>query len=227
MLIKKFKKNQNGRDFVVGDIHGEYTKLTEQLGEISFDYNTDRLFAVGDIIDRGSHSVECLNLIFEPWFYSVRGNHEELMLDSILHRCKPSMNCWINNGGEWYFDLYDKEDKTQFDEITETVFSIQDLNLLTVAIEIESTSKHGKVGIVHAQPPLIWSEENIRDQRLNLLWGRSFLERAVTVEGVDNVFVGHTPMVKGNTPVNYGGNITYTDSGAVFVQGRKLCIVEL
>lgn len=63
-----FKENTNGRDFVVGDLHGCFKEFVEKLKEINFDYSTDRMFSVGDLIDRGEDSIKCLRLIKTPWF---------------------------------------------------------------------------------------------------------------------------------------------------------------
>ena len=56
-------KNIKGRDFVVGDIHGHYDLLKTELKTVGFDKQKDRLFSVGDIIDRGPKSEECLTLL--------------------------------------------------------------------------------------------------------------------------------------------------------------------
>jgi len=224
-MIRKFKKNTTGRDFVVGDIHGEYQKLMSQLNEICFDFERDRLFAVGDLIDRGEDSLKCLNLIFEPWFFSVKGNHEDLMLESLTNSCKGSLQCWVSNGGEWILDSYNNNQK-EYQEVVDLAFSIKELNLLPLAIEIESI-KYNRVGIVHADPPLLWDEDEVFKHRQQVLWGRRFIEKKIIVDGIDHVFVGHTPITYSDKPKNFCGNITYLDSGAVFCKERKLFIVEI
>lgn len=35
------------------------------------------------MIDRGPKSVECLDLLSKPWFFSVLGNHEDLLIEKI------------------------------------------------------------------------------------------------------------------------------------------------
>ncbi len=52
--FKFFGKNSSGRDFVVGDIHGSFGALEQLLQRLNFDPDCDRVFAVGDLIDRGS-----------------------------------------------------------------------------------------------------------------------------------------------------------------------------
>lgn len=51
------------------------------LYEVGFNQTTDRLFSVGDLIDRGLDSLKYVQLLAEPLFYAVKGNHEILMLD--------------------------------------------------------------------------------------------------------------------------------------------------
>ncbi|MBS9403701.1 hypothetical protein KG088_08670 [Halomonas sp. TRM85114] len=67
-LITKHEENTSGRDFFVGDIHGQYGLLREAMARVAFDTRRDRLFSVGNLVDRGSASFECLSLAFEPWF---------------------------------------------------------------------------------------------------------------------------------------------------------------
>ena len=77
----------NGADFrnvwVVGDLHGCYTNLMGKLDELKFDPAQDLLISVGDLVDRGSANVECLELITMPWFRAVRGNHVHMMIDGV------------------------------------------------------------------------------------------------------------------------------------------------
>ena len=84
----KIYQRINGDDWrnvwVVGDLHGCYTNLMSRLDAVGFDPAQDLLISVGDLIDRGSENVECLDLINQPWFRAVRGNHEQMMLDAIL-----------------------------------------------------------------------------------------------------------------------------------------------
>ncbi len=68
----EYPANEDGRDFVVGDIHGEYDQLMEALDHQNFDKDHDRLFSVGDLIDRGPKSVDVVMLAVEP-VYSYPG----------------------------------------------------------------------------------------------------------------------------------------------------------
>lgn len=112
--------NSSGRDFFVGDIHGERRLLDTLLRFVDFNTSKDRLISTGDIVDRGPYSINCLKLIREPWFHLVLGNHE---LNLIAHvdawrKGKPFSpdktmgNAWLqpilNSGSLPFTDLVDE-----------------------------------------------------------------------------------------------------------------------
>ena len=78
-----FRRNQRGRDFVVSDLHGRLDRLDYRLEQQGFDPERDRLFAVGDLVDRGDNSAALVERLEERWFFSVLGNHELMLLDAL------------------------------------------------------------------------------------------------------------------------------------------------
>lgn len=80
------RTDRRGRDFVVGDLHGHRVLLEDHLHVLAFDDRRDRLFSVGDLVDRGPDSPGTLALREEPGFHAVAGHHE-LMLLHHLGRC--------------------------------------------------------------------------------------------------------------------------------------------
>ena len=52
--------------YVIGDIQGCYAELTALLTQIQFDPEHDRLWSVGDLINRGSDNLATLR-----WFYAT------------------------------------------------------------------------------------------------------------------------------------------------------------
>ena len=63
--------------YVIGDIHGCYDKLQEMLRKINFT-ETDRLYLVGDYIDRGEKSLEMLCWLegIGENIFPIKGNHD-------------------------------------------------------------------------------------------------------------------------------------------------------
>lgn len=82
-IIKKAEANLDGRDFVIGDLHGCFEELGRLLVHVKFDPGKDRLFSTGDLIDRGPYPAECLSLLSKRWFFPVLGNHEDMLLDKM------------------------------------------------------------------------------------------------------------------------------------------------
>lgn len=96
--------------WAVGDIHGDYQLLQSRLHQLSFCPETDLLISVGDNIDRGPDSLNVLRLLNQPWFTSVKGNHEAMALDAFA---TGDGNMWLASGGDWFFELNDSEQKKQ------------------------------------------------------------------------------------------------------------------
>lgn len=84
----KYEKNLIGKDYVVGDIHGSFSALEKLLFKIGFDKKKDRLFSVGDLVDRGNESYKSLEYLSYPWFYAISGNHEQIIIKVGLKNMK-------------------------------------------------------------------------------------------------------------------------------------------
>lgn len=97
--IKKFKLNKKGRDFIVGDIHGHFTRFMKLLDAVKFDATVDRIFSTGDLIDRGVENEECLRLLHNDWFNATIGNHEFFVILFFHRLCDEDI--WFYNGGNW------------------------------------------------------------------------------------------------------------------------------
>lgn len=102
--IVQYPTNVQGRDFVVGDIHGCLDVLHRALKALHFQPTVDRLFSVGDLVDRGPHSLACLGLLKMSWFHSVMGNHESFL---IRHLSNPELYApadrdWLDESGHTF-----------------------------------------------------------------------------------------------------------------------------
>jgi len=74
---RKVEANAAGRDFVVGDIHGMFDSVERALAKVDFDPERDRLFSVGDLIDRGPQSRDVVRFLKQPFVHAVCGNHDD------------------------------------------------------------------------------------------------------------------------------------------------------
>lgn len=103
-VVRHFPVNTSGRDFLLGDLHGCMSEFNALLEAVKFDRAVDRVFAVGDLVDRGPDSMGALRLLREPWFFTVLGNHEAMMLNAMTLGDPYEMELWIANGGAWHGD---------------------------------------------------------------------------------------------------------------------------
>lgn len=205
MLLDKVKShkfiptNLKGRDFFVGDIHGERTLLEKQLKTLNFNFSVDRLFCSGDIIDRGEESQACLDLLMQPWFFSTLGNHEALVLQGFEH-----IRHWttlFNNGGLWLKPLLD-----------EPLLLLRLAQLIRIKMPLSFTveSGLGKIGVVHAEAPNDWHElETLEVNEQNVIpyiWYRRNLKApsGTTINNINAVVHGHNSLEK---PVNINNQL--------------------
>ena len=209
--IKKFAKNTVGNDYIVGDIHGCFTLLQEELDKLHFRYNVDRLFSVGDLVDRGPESEHAIDWIAQPWFHAVRGNHEQMAIDYFQPGTGWNMDkhTYEYNGGGWFINM----------PIARQGVFAEVFDELPLVIELETDN--GMVGIVHAEAiNNDWDTTkayiNIQPTIANnvLLWARDKIKYGddTKIVGINHVVVGHTPQNHMKTL----GNVIYIDTGAVY-----------
>lgn len=89
------------RRIFIGDVHGHYEGLMMLLEAIA-PGKSDRLFFVGDLIDRGPGSSQVVKFVKQNSHSCVRGNHEQLILDAFHNnQVNPSaLQAWLYSGGE-------------------------------------------------------------------------------------------------------------------------------
>lgn len=201
---------------MVGDLHGCYDQLMQKLDQVQFNFQTDLLIAVGDLVDRGSDSLKCLNLLDEVWFKAILGNHEEMCL---LSHVDPSMaDLHAQHGGKWFYQL-------SIDVQKQIIEKLKNVPLL-----LEVIYQNKKYGFVHADIDVNhWENFKVAVQsrsRESALWGRGRIKsrrflKYSTVSGIDQIFLGHTVV----DCVTKKDNCYYLDTGACF--GGELTIVEI
>lgn len=76
-------ENRMGHDKIIGDIHGNLRCLDSVLETLQAN---DRVFIVGDLVDKGKNSLEVITKVIKHknQIFTVRGNHEELCLHTIM-----------------------------------------------------------------------------------------------------------------------------------------------
>jgi serine/threonine protein phosphatase 1 len=213
--IDRFERNTKGRDLIVGDVHGAFTALAAALRAAAFDVERDRLFCVGDLVDRGPESEAACQWLTFPWFHPVRGNHEELAIQWADPACSIDLMTYKANGGAWNIR---SPGPVQMERAA--MFAT-----LPLAIELETAK--GDVVIVHADCPApSWTETKAYLHRPGMegeltadccVWSRARTERAKpgskpvdgTVSDVRAVVVGHTRVER----LTARDNVLFIDTG--------------
>lgn len=216
--LKIVEENLVGGDFVVGDIHGDYDLLFSELNKVNFDKNKDRLFSVGDLVDRGPENLKVLKLINEPWFHYVVGNHEDMMVESAFDEDGHYRRMWYSNGGDWWEALTHNQ----------RISAIPLFNKIRKApLAIQVARGDRVIGIVHASPPSVWDEETVQKQEQILMWDRKFIRlindahsiKEIPIEfylsPLTDLYMGHTPV---KVPFHVGNKtkLHWIDTGAFY-----------
>ncbi len=214
-----YSYNKKGTDYICSDIHGHFFLLEEKLASVNFDRSVDRLFCLGDLINRSDDSVLVLDYLKEPWFYSIIGNHEAMLIGVCETDNPNARQQWHAWGGDWAEDLSDEELDRYFQVISK----------LPVAIELELKSGE-RAGLVHASLPdqADWHEvvdalKSLPDTGLGayppllhpMLWEKASVYgnnsmRIESVKNISHVFHGHTIV----NDIALLENRTYMDLGS-------------
>lgn len=219
------------RILAVGDIHGMYDKLIALIEQVQFSPVEDLLIFLGDYIDRGPQSLECLDYVmnlqqqYPERVVCLKGNHEALCVNYYWFKADKigfilagkdlqAALMWSGNGG--------KETKKQFTKLKkpELQARLSWMRKLPNCYQIEDFY------FCHAG---IAPKVSLREQReQDLLWIRD--EFFDWYDGCDGtIVVGHTPVQywycqEGelpNTPQFKKNHIIMCDTGA-YMDGMPL-----
>lgn len=217
------------RILIVGDVHGEFTKLDAKLEELGYEAGPDALVFVGDLIDRGQESHRALEWIGRRDVHRVQGNHE--VMPGMLLTGEIGRKTARKWGGGWFADM----------EAQELADLSSVLTQAPIAMTVRTPGGH-EIGIVHADCGDDWKEHvrrledpqdagHLQARKLSL-WERDTIEglyKAIEqgspprcdVSGIDHVFHGHTPVRRPFTM----GNRTWIDTGVCY--GDDLTVLDV
>ena len=170
--------NLQGRDFIVGDLHGHPDVLRRLMDHVGFDYDTDRLFSVGDLVDRGPNCAGALDLLDAPWFYPVLGNHDAMLLATLnlghvremrreeAQRTAAYADLFARNGGWDWFRPYRMDE-----EPCERWRSALSQVPLVRIVDAENTAPAGRFQVLHAElaaeredgVAVLWNDADLND----------------------------------------------------------------
>lgn len=198
------------RIFAVGDIHGCSNTFKRLLLDKIKIQKSDIIYCLGDYIDRGIDSKGVIDFILDLrakgyTVYTLRGNHEQMMLDAPLS--KEKWNHWIKNGGTEALKSFN-------------ITSIDDLPAKYLDF-LESTELYIETDdfiFVHAG--LNFNIENPFSDKVSMLWTRD--------DYVDSAKINNKTIIHGHTPVSLAKiqnqsnkNNINIDGGCVFKSNKE------
>lgn len=221
--------------YVISDIHGQYDMFMELLGKIKLK-ETDTLYVLGDVLDRGPHPIQTLRKLMEmPNAVCMVGNHELMALECLKFLMKEITNMsideldekmldnlvtWQYNGSKTTIDEFGKLDLQAKQDVIDFIGDLLLYEELTV---------NGKdYLLVHAGLGNFSPEKDIEDYSLHdLIWVRADYD----VQYFDDTYVisGHTPTqtIEDNPRPGYiyrKNNHIAIDCGAHYPGGRLAAI---
>ena len=206
--------------YVIGDIHGCYDELQSMLEKIEFSPKEDKMFFVGDYIDRGKDSYKMLRWLDSNMksdcYHFLKGNHEAEfiayvdLLNSVDSELSPLEVCNRLAERSEYYDMYGTIRHMLSDEATKkkTPLTRWANMLRTMPTHAHFHYKHNNYLITHAGYKPSLSDDEKEDF---CLYAR---EKAYTEGGLRNTIViaGHTPtLIKGEFVYNHGNVFEHHD----------------
>ena len=198
------------RIFAIGDIHGCAKTFEALLINQLQIQKSDSIYCIGDYIDRGKKSKEVIDFILglkdEGYHvYTLRGNHEQMMLDSI--NSEEAGDLWIKNGGKATMKSFGIE-------------SIGDLAEKYLSFFMGTEFYIIKDDYIFVHAGLNFENENIFEDRDAMLWERDFNSYQPSL-GNKLLIHGHTPEPLKHI-INQEGNCLNIDGGCVYKKHKHL-----
>jgi len=126
-------------DYAIGDVQGCFDTLTHLLKKINFNVDKDRLFFLGDVVNRGNKSLDTLRFII-----SLKENAEMVLGNHDFHLLVCALTPHHPNRKDTFDDILQASDKSTLLDF-----------LLTKPLLIE----HNNALMVHAGIPPQWNKD--------------------------------------------------------------------
>lgn len=212
------------RILAIGDIHGNYERLMRLFDRADFRPEEDCLIFLGDIVDRGRESAECLRFLLKlrkesPAVAVLTGNHEAMLIDYFeKNSIREPMNenhGWIPSGGAPTYEslqaLYET-DAGLYREVLEFLLSLDHIASIGEEFLFTHAGFYPKVSYEKQYDSMLWlREEFLRDY-----------------VGEKTVVVGHTPVQcfdrRRRAPIVFSNGVIDCDTGSFLPDGAITCV---
>lgn len=222
--------------YVVSDIHGEYELFIRLLEEIHLK-ETDTLYVLGDILDRGPHPIQIILKLMEmPNVVCLTGNHElmalecleflmqeitEISIEKVDEKMLENLVTWQYNGSKSTIDEFRTLSREMQYEVIDFIKDFMIYEELTVNGK-NYLLVHGGLGNYY--PGKDMEEYSLKE----LIWDRAEYD----IQYFEDTYVvtGHTPTqgIMGNLDYSqwyfghYHDNIQYIDAQLLYEEIKEL-----
>lgn len=223
-----------GKSYVISDIHGQYDMLMDVLKKIQLK-DTDRLYILGDVLDRGPHPIKTMMRLMEmPNCIFVSGNHESMALECLTFLVKDIADTSLDELDE---NMVDRIVTWQYNGSKTTIeeFRALDKDSRQKIIDfIKEASIYEEIFVEEKKYFLAHTFGNFSSQKSmeeyslrDFTWAR--VDYDTTYFNDIYVVTGHTPTqtIKGNPNPGYiyrKNNHIAIDCGACYTGGRLAAI---
>ena len=197
-------KKPVNRSFAIGDIHGCFRTFKYLLFEKLKITRNDKIYCLGDYIDRGPDSKSVVDLILSLRenrynIHTLRGNHEQMFMDSV--RGFSDLVLWMSNGGE------------------STLRSFNIISFDELSPHYQRFFKHTKYyirkeNVIFVHAGIDWSVKNPLKDKYSMLWRRELFNSEPT-DGI-RIIHGHTPISLNSIRRSLTSRYINIDNGCVY-----------
>ncbi len=233
--------------YVLGDLHGCYKGLKQCLERSNFDYETDTLIQLGDVVDGWDEVYECVEELLKIKKLKIlKGNHDDWFKHFLTLNTHPvswlqggegTLKSYCDNLGKWFEPKYSGYNtnlksidipKSHIDFFNNQLPYYKDNN--------NNIFVHGGFDRLYKldnQPDneIFWWDRNLWNQALSVKSGIGFEGMSKPslkiIESCNEIFIGHTPTISWKTDKPINASIIWNlDTGAGFGAG-KLTIMNI
>lgn len=220
--------------YVISDIHGKLDRL-KRLIEIIELCDEDKLYIIGDLVDRGEKSIETIEFVMNhPQIEVIMGNHDEMMLYALKYKDEKQIERWGRNGCEPTIEGFHKRTPEEQERILSYIeglpyFKIIDDKYLLVHAGFEPARLFQNIGEMSLEEALI-------EQRDRLVWVRKDFLKSKALDSLITIF-GHSPRryidklfeIESKLPYEIWFDDIYNDkigidTGNCYEGGRMACL---
>ncbi len=204
---------------VIGDIHGCYYTLCDLVDAVREKYKEIELYCVGDLIDRGVHSLPVVSYCISNNIKVTLGNHDCMFLYAFKYPKHSYFENWIMNGNYETIRSYSKEQ----DKLREHLFYIDSFPLF---YNLEDCFiSHAGISVEYSKQlkgcedwdTVRWNQFLALDNEDDIFWNRSLLHNIGKLQ-----IVGHTKQQ--SVTFDEKTNGLYIDTGA-YSANKLSCVI--